>query len=206
MSKTYAVLTTQSDTDQINKYLLGQQANLSAALTKKLERLQTAADLLRKYGSRMKVAGMLQKLWNDCSRATSYRYIEEAQDVFSPQQAADREFYVDILMGMLFSTREKALAKQDLKVVAATERNIMNAITKFFGTSEALPIEKFQVPHYTMVFDPSLVGAKPLPENWQKQLQEILAVRKVGAVANQDALVQDAEVIPNDDEPAAHGQ
>ena len=193
MSKTYTQLSTQSDSDQINRFLLGQEANLTPALTKKLDRLQVAADLLRKFGSRMKVAGMLQKLWpTDCSRATSYRYIEEAQDVFAPQQMASREFYVDVVMGMLFSTREKALAKQDLKTVAATEKNIMVGIAKFFGTSESLPIEKFQVPHYEVGFYPGLVNSK-LPDNYKELIAQILKVRKTGVVADQDVTPADTE-------------
>jgi hypothetical protein len=187
--KTYAGLTTQSDADRINQYLLGQDATLSNKLKEKLDRLQVAADLLRKYGSRMKVAGALQQLWpGSCTRATAYRYIEEAQEVFAPQQTANREFYVDVVMGMLFSTHAKALVKGDLKTAAATEKNIIAAIIKFFGTSDALPIEKIQAPSYTLGFLPESVNSK-LPDNYKELLAQIVKVRKVGIVADQDAQV-----------------
>jgi hypothetical protein len=187
--KTYAGLTTQSDAEQIQRYVLGMDAQISDKLKQKLERLQIAADMLRKYGSRMKVATALQNLWPaDCSRATAYRYIEEAQEVFAPQQAANREFYVDILMGQLFSTHEKALAKGDLKTAAAVEKNIIVAIIKFFGTSDALPLEKLQAPSYTLGFLPESVNAS-LPADYLQQLERIMKTRKVGVVADQDAVV-----------------
>jgi hypothetical protein len=172
---------------------MGQQATLSATLEKKLQRLQVAADFLRKHGSRMKVAGILQKMWpKDCSRATAYRLIEEAQEVFAPQQMANREFYVDTLLGMSFSTREKALAKNDLKTMATIEKTILMIIVKFFGTSETLPIELIQPPTVSVGFYPELVN-KPLPENYQQLLEQILKTRKVGIVADQDAELVPAE-------------
>lgn len=190
-------LTIRSDADQINLYLTGKSdALLSPALLEKLRKLERVADLLARDSSIRVVATKLTKLWPDeCSQATAYRLIGEAQEVFSTEAMHDRAFYVDTLLAKVAQTRKMAEAAQDLKVLAACDKNMALIIEKFLGTNEAMPIDKIQPPAITFSFNPDLVGAPALPDNWEQQLANITKKRKqVGVVANH-ADFDDAQVL-----------
>lgn len=187
-------LSLRSDADHINEYLMGREAQLTAALEEKLKRLQIVADLLAKHGQRI-VVTKLMRLWpTECSQATAYRLIEEAQDVFTPKVLHERGFYVDNLLNDVRQTRAMAVAALDLKTMAACDKNIATIIEKFMGTNEALPIDKLQPPRMLFAFTPELAG-QPLPDNWQAEVERLKKKRKtVGVVANHEDFT-DAHIV-----------
>jgi hypothetical protein len=184
-------------------YLIGKgPAKLSPALEEKLEKLQKVDSLLARDKSVRVVAGKLMNLWpGECSLATAYRLIGEAQEVFATEQLHNRSFYIDALISDVASTRAKALAAGDLKTVAACDKNMAAIIEKFMGTNDAMPIEKIQPPRLTFGFLPELAG-QALPDDWEAQVANIVKVRRTGVVADHPDF-QDAQIV--DETKAAGG-
>ena len=185
-------LTTHSDVDAIEAYLAGREAALSPALQRKLKRLETARDLLAKYGSRKKVVTMLQRLavyteLGSQSQATAYRDVEQALDIFRPTARHAQDFYVDRALEMAFETREKALAAQDFRAAAACDKNIIVLIEKFMGDKEAIDWSKVQPPRILVGFMPELLNV-PLPQDLDAQVRALLKAKK-----NKNLTIHDAE-------------
>ena len=185
-------LNTHSDVDAIEAYLAGREASLSPALAKKLKRLETARDLLAKYGSRRKVVGMLMRLavytdMGSSSQATAYRDVEDAFEIFKPTARSSQDFYVDRALEMAFETREKALAAQDFRAAAACDKNIITLIEKFMGDKEAIDWSKVQPPRILVGFMPELLNV-PLPQDLDAQVRALLKAKK-----NKNLTIHDAE-------------
>lgn len=190
-------LTTQSDADTITAFLAGREAALSPALQRKLKRMETVTDLLRTYGSRRKVATMLQRLdaytsMGASSQATAYRDIQDAIEVFGTQSRNSRDFYVDRLFEMMYSTREKAIAADDLKTAAACEKNIADAIKNFLGAKEAVDWSKLLPPRILVGFMPELLNV-PLPADIDAQVAQLLKAKRKKSLNFSDA--EEAQVI-----------
>jgi hypothetical protein len=191
-------LTTNSDVEDIQAYLAGKSnAHLSEALAKRLKRLETARDLMAKYGSRKKVVGMLMRLtvyteMGGISQATAYRDVEDAMDIFLPTARHSQEFYVDIAMEKVFETREKAVAAGDLRAAAAADKNIITLIEKFMGDKEAIDWSKVQPPRILVGFMPELLGV-PLPTDLDAQVKNLLKAKRGKNLTVNDA--EDAVIV-----------
>ncbi len=196
-------LNTWSDADEIKAYLYADTnerrvPTLSTSLARKLRRMETAAELLRKYGSRQRVVGMLLKLstyteMGSDSRATAYRDVDDAIDVFGTEHRKSKAFYVDMLFEMMYSTREKALAAQDLKTVVACEKNIKDAVKDFLGDKEAVDWSKLQPPRFMVGFFPELLNV-PLPDNLDQELEKFFASKRKKGLTVTDA--EDVQILP----------
>jgi hypothetical protein len=185
-------LNTHSDVDAIEAFLNGREASLSPALQRKLKRLEIARDLLAKYGDRRVVVKQLQRLamYTDMgadSQATAYRDCEDAFLIFKPMSRNSQDLYVDRVLGMAFETREKAIAANDFRAAAASEKNIITIIEKFMGDKEVIDWSKVQPPRILVGFMPELLGV-PLPLDLDAQVANLLKAKK-----NKNLTVHDAE-------------
>jgi hypothetical protein len=192
-------LTTQSDVDAIQEYLAGKSnAELSPALERKLKRLETARDLLAKYGDRKRVVQTLIRLapytemGGKLSKTTAYQDVEDSFDVFRPTSRHAQDFYVDIALGKVFETREKAIAAGDFRAAAGCDKNIITLIEKFMGDKEAIDWSKVQPPRILVGFMPELLNV-PLPKDLDAQVKALLKAKKGKNLTVSDA--EDAVVV-----------
>ncbi|MGI4865439.1 MAG: hypothetical protein ACRYFZ_16065 [Janthinobacterium lividum] len=192
-------LTIRSEVEDIQAYLGGHiEAALSPALERKLKRLETARDLLAKYGSRKKVVSMLVRLsvytemGSVCQR-TAYRDVEDAMDIFRPTSRHAQEFYVDIALEKVFETREKALVAGDLRAAAAADKNFLTIIEKFMGDKEAIDWSKVQAPRVLVGFMPELLNV-PLPDDLDAQVAKLLKAKRGKSLTVADA--EEAQIVP----------
>jgi len=190
-------LTTHSEADAIEDFLAGKLAQLSPALQRKLKRMETAADLVRKYGSRTKAVAMLRRLaeyteMGAASQATAYRDVDDAITVLGTAPRESRDFYVDRLLEMSFSSHAKATEAQDWRAVAAIEKNIAGIIKDFMGDKEAVDWSKLQPPRILVGFMPELLNV-PMPENLEEQVAQLLKKKRGKHLTIEDA--EDAQII-----------
>lgn len=187
-------LTTKTDDEIIIEHLISDNPKpLSKALQTKLERLDECRDLIRQYGSRVRVAKVLMNSYK-ISRAQAYRIFESTQSVFGTTQKTSREFWLDILMGFMIDDRQKALIKQDYRSVSSIHKNMIAAVEKLAGDKDTIPFEKVQPPTILLGFFPDSTKV-PLPDDWEDQVKQIIKPkRKI------DQVVHDAQIIDDDGE------
>ena len=188
-------LTTKTDNDKIIEFLLqdGDEIQLSKKLQEKLERMDTCRDLIRKYGSRTRVANILINNFK-ISRAQAYRLFQDTQDVFGSTQRTSREFWLDIILGFMMETREKALIKGDFRSAQSTENNMAKAVEKLAGDKDTIPFEKVQPPQIMIGFFPETTKVE-LPEDWEDQVKKIIKPKR-----SIDQVVHDAQIVEEDGE------
>lgn len=183
-------LTTKTDNEKIIEYLLqdGDGLKLSKALQDKLDKMDRCHDLIKRYGSRLRVVPVLMKTLN-VSKAEGYRIFQDTQDVMGSTMRTSREFWLDILLGFMMDSREKASIKGDFKSVATIEKNMASAIEKLAGDNKALPFDKVQPVPVMIGFFPELTKVV-LPEDWEDQVKELIKPkRKI------DRVITDAEIL-----------
>lgn len=187
-------LTTKTDDEVIIEHLISDDPKpLSKALQTKLERLDVCRDLIRQYGSRVRVAKILMNQFK-ISRAQAYRIFESTQAVFGATQKTSREFWLDILIGFMIDDREKALLKKDFRSVASIQKNMITAVEKLAGDNKALPFDKVQPPPVMIGFFPELTKVE-LDPDWEDQVKELIKPkRKI------DRVITDAEIVDENGE------
>ena len=188
-------LTTHSDADLIRRYLTepSSDVELSDALKFKLNRLTRCADLIKQYGSRIKVTSALMKEF-DLSPNQAYHDFQDTQEVFGSTPRNSRDFYLDILLGHITETRTKAMDKGDLKTVASCDKNMLLTIAEYFK-NESIDWNKVQIPSITVGFFPQLSNVV-VPENWREQVNELIEKKK----KSQTTIFTDATVLKDEDE------
>ncbi|WBL42380.1 hypothetical protein PBT90_16715 [Algoriphagus halophytocola] len=187
-------LTTKTDDEIIIEHLISDNPKpLSKALQTKLERLDECRDLIRQYGSRVRVAKILMSNYK-ISRAQAYRIFESTQEVFGTTQKTSREFWLDIIMGFMIDDRQKALIKQDYRSVSSIHKNMIAAVEKLAGDKDTIPFEKVQPPQILIGFFPETTKVE-LPDDWEAQVKQIIKPkRKI------DQVMHDAQIIEEDGE------
>ena len=190
-------LTTKTDDEIIIEHLISDNPKpLSKALQIKLERLDECRDLIRQYGSRVRVAKILMSNYK-ISRAQAYRIFESTQAVFGSTQKTSREFWLDILMGFMIDDRQKALIKQDYRSVSSIHKNMIAAVEKLAGDNKTVPFEKVQPVAVMLGFFPELTKVK-LEDDWEDQVKELIKPkRKI------DRVLTDAEIMDEDGDDRA---
>jgi hypothetical protein len=186
------ILTTKTDNEKIIEFLIqdGDDIRLSKSLQEKLERMDFCHDLIKKYGSRTRVAPQIMKMYG-VSKAQAYRIFQDTQDVFGSTQKTSREFWLDILLGFMMESREKASKKGDFRSVAAIEKNMASAVEKLAGNKDSVPFEKVQPPPIMIGFFPETLKVE-LPDDWEDQVKKIIQPkRKI------DREIHEAEILDN---------
>jgi hypothetical protein len=190
--------TQKTDIEKIVEHLLHRgpdNVELSDALQKKLNDLRVCRDLIYRYGSRLKVTSMLMNDYG-ISQSEAYRQYNDTKEVFNAtSEISGRDFYVDMLMGFMIETRNKAVAKEDFRSAASSEKNIMSLLLEFFGGHEAKLYSEIQPQHLRYVFDPKHINAN-LPDNLEERIEKFLKKKKENP--RDTDMFDDAELI--DDE------
>lgn len=189
------ILTTKTDNEKIIEFLIqdGDDIRLSKSLQEKLERMDFCHDLIKKYGSRTRVAPQIMKMYA-VSKAQAYRIFQDTQDVFGSTQKTSREFWLDILLGFMMESREKASKKGDFRSVSAIEKNMASAVEKLAGNKDSVPFEKVQPPPIMIGFFPETLKVE-LPDDWEEQVKKIIQPkRKI------DREIHEAEILENEED------
>jgi hypothetical protein len=186
-------LSTRSESDLIIQYLQDPtgEFQLTDALKQTLHRLSRCADLIKQWGSRQKVVPMLMHEF-DIGQAQAYRDFGDCQEVFGSTPRNSRDFYLDILIGHISETRQKALAKDDFKTAASCDKNMILVISEYFK-NETIDWNKVQMPSVLIGFFPELSNVV-VPDDWRQQIDRLLAKKR-----NSSHLpATDAEIISDD--------
>lgn len=189
------MMTTKTDNEKIIEFLThdGDEIKLSKKLQEKLARMDKCHDLIKRYGSRTRVAPILMRDY-DISKAQAYRIFQDTQDVFGSTQRTSREFWLDIVLGFMIDSRAKATLKGDFRSVQAIEKNMVVAVEKLAGDHKAIPFEKVQPAPVMLGFFPENTKVE-LPEDWEDQVKKIIAKkRKI------DINVEEAKIVPNEED------
>lgn len=168
------------DNAMIQEYLLG-KGNLSDKQKEKLNNCIKCAELIRQYGSRQKVVPMLQNMVKIgekmISQREAYLLFDDTQHIFNVSQKDRRDFHLDILLGDIKETRQKAIAAKDFKTAAACDKNYKDLIADFYGTEETPDYSKIQpVPIFLGMY-PELLKTI-IPEDLEKKVRELMTVKK----------------------------
>lgn len=168
------------DNSIIIQYLQG-KGNLTAEQKETLKNCTICADLIRQHGSRLKVIPMLQKSilikGKMITDRQAFKIFEQTQYIFNTDKSDRRDFHVDILLGYIVETRNKAIAAKDFKTAAACEKNYHQLIVDFYGTEEKPDYRKLQPPTILVGFYPKMLNTQ-IPSDLEKQVEELMKVRK----------------------------
>lgn len=155
------LLTTQNtDVEKIVLYLQGKlkRTDLSAKVQEKVDRMKTVSDMIKKYGSRLKVVPMIERVYG-LSSSQSLRIFNETLMVFSitAEQVKSRDFWIDILLGQIMVGMEKALKAGDYKAHASYVGKFKETIVDLVGDDEASKYDKIQPMPIVIGFYPEMV-------------------------------------------------
>ncbi len=157
-------LTLQTDTDKLRSYLNGEvEAELSAALQSKLERIDYCRQLIAEYMPEYKIVSQLVAHFR-INRNQAYNLLYETKIVYNPQKIR-----LEKLLENIGKTRHMAEMKQDLKALTACDKNEAYLIKEFFGGKEEDFWKQLEIPEPIFLYKPNLVR-KDL-ENTSKLLE-----------------------------------
>lgn len=162
-----------SDLDTITQYLLGKlpRTELSPALEEYIDRMYCCSDLIRTYGSRLKVTPLLMEKYN-ISRPTAMQLFERTQYIFGSTAKSSQAFYVDILFEDIKKGMNKALNAGDFRAYAQLTKQFADAIKEFTGSADALLYENFEMQQIVIGFFPEKFKVD-LPENLEEHLEKL---------------------------------
>lgn len=167
-------LNTHSEVEQIIQYLQSgdKDVALSPDLEAILKRYTYCADLIKQYGTRLKVVKMMMTTYK-YSQAQAYRDFENTSYVFGSTPRSSKDFYLDLLLGNIVETRTKALSREDYKAAAACDKNMLAVLQEYFK-DQSIPWEKVQPPNMIFGFFPELTNVV-VPENWQDVISKLIS-------------------------------
>lgn len=186
-------LNTHSDVEKIVTYLQSGDNDviLSEPLQKILKRYRFCADLIKQHGSRLKVVPMLIREFG-ISEAQAYRDFQDTTYVFGSTPRSSKDFYLDMLLGNIVETRNKAIAKEDFKSAASCDKNMLVAIQEYFK-DQSIPWDKVQPPNLTFGFFPELTNVN-IPDNWQVIITNIINTKRSVNTSG----IPEAEIVKDD--------
>lgn len=163
-----------SDIDKITAYLLGKmpRTDLSPALEEYIDKMYVCSDLVRQWGSRLKVVPILMTKY-DISRPTALELFERTQYVFGSTAKSSQAFYVDILFEDIKKGMNKALKSGDMRSYAQLTKQFADAIKEFTGSADALLYENFEMQPIIIGFFPELFKGVDLPDNLEEQIEKL---------------------------------
>lgn len=191
-----------TDLEILVDYLFGQRETISDDLVKRLERLQTCADIIRKHGSRLRVIPAMIKLFSKSGTYTAkqaQKDFDDTQELFGTNTQSNRMFWFDIILGMMIETRNNAYVKRKYNTASIIEARMMNAVRDFIGDNEAFPIDKLQPQNILLGFFPELLNIK-LPDNVTEHIEKLKESKR-----KKELMVEDAEVMPEEENLNAEG-
>ncbi|REE01121.1 hypothetical protein [Marinoscillum furvescens] len=200
------LLTIQNtDRELLVSYLRGNipRAQLSPTLQTHVDRMYICADLIRKWGTRLRVEPMLIRYIKDAtgstiSRSTARNIFEDTQQIFSvTNQSNSQQFWVDILMGEIMATKKKAEAAEDYRAAVSALKVMKETIKELMGTMDASIYERIQPPKIILGYYPEELRVdKVLPDHELKKLIDKLTQKKRQKLYDQ---VEEAQTIEDEE-------
>ena len=200
------LLTIQNtDREKLVSYLRGttDREQLSPTLQTHVDRMYICADLIRKWGTRLRVEPMLIRYIKDgtgetISRSTARNIFDDTQQIFAvTNQSNSQQFWVDILMGEIMADKKRAEADGDHRAVAAFDKLMKDTIKELMGTIDASIYERIQPPKIILGYYPEdLKVDKVLPDHELKKLLEKLTQKKRQKLYDQ---VEEAQTIDDEE-------
>ncbi len=175
------VLSTKTITeDVLVQFLMNklERTDLTDKLQEYVENMRTCAKLIRKYGSRLKVEPMLEKLFAISPRTARTLYDRTTRLYRKDQPPLDREFWIDIHLGDVRKGIKKALKDGDIKAYASLMRIQHEIIKDFMGTNDAAMYEQFEMPELELAFTPEIFKNNSLPEDLDAQIEKLKKSKK----------------------------
>lgn len=198
------LLTTHNtDNEIIVQYLLGNlpRTELSPKLQQKVDRMYICADLIRTWGTRLRVEPMLIKYiregtGEEISRQTARNIFDDTQMLFGATQKSAQQFWVDILMGELMADKKAAKAAGDFRAVASLDKVMKDTIKDLMGSVDASIYDRIQPPRIILGYFPEDLNIdQVLPKHDLDKLIEKLKQKKRQKLYD---TIQEAEVITNE--------
>lgn len=176
------VLTTHNtDVEIIVQHLQGKlkRSMLSDMIKEKIDRMHIISDLIRQYGSRLKVVPMIEQDMG-ISKSQALRLFNETIQVYSTVSAQEkgRDLWIDILLGQIMEGMKKSLLKQDFKAHASYVKTFKDTIVDLIGDAEAAKYDKVQPPPIVIGFFPELVMGNVTEEELLKAAQDFRRKKK----------------------------
>lgn len=172
---------TEADIDALIAYVYGDRETLSPEQIEKLKRLEQCSDLIRKHGSRLKVIPLMVKLFSKGGKPYTAKKaqqdFDDTTELFGASKPTSKNFWFDIVLGMMMETRQNAYVKRNYSAASIIEARILGAIKDFVGDSEAYPIEKLQPPRLELGFFPEQLKVD-MPANFEDQLAKLMESKK----------------------------
>jgi hypothetical protein len=172
--------THNSDDDKIVLYLQGKlpRTEVKGKLEKQIKEIKDCADLIRTYGSRLKVTKMLESMGMSSSKA--YTLFERTQRILGTSSPHDQKFWVDILLGQIMENVKKAQAKGDFRSVASLMKTMQDTIKDLLGTADASIYERIQPPVPVIGFFPDEIKSDVPkdPEELKKIIEKFKNAKK----------------------------
>lgn len=200
------VIKFETENDAVVAFLKGEvtEKNLSAEQNRKVDRIMTCDDLIRRHGSMRQVIPILVKLMKH--RYPSHGYTNstarldyvDTQAIIGSTIKHNRDYNVSLLIEEMAQTRRLAMTKKDAKTLAQCDRNKIMLIEKFMGDADIPDYESLQPVLPEIGFFPELMKADvPRFEDGSLDFdaleKELTILRKVDR--NEDDLYTEIEVL-----------
>ena len=143
--------------DKIAGYLQGEIKTISPVLLERLEKIDVADVCLRNGNPPKRVAAILMKRFKGTSRASAYRYINDAKYVYGSTSKTDREYWRSIIVENILETRRRAMADGNYKIAAACDANLIKATGVDRDDPEMPDFGKIQPPIQIIQLDPEFL-------------------------------------------------
>lgn len=181
----------KDDLDDIILYLQGGAGSyeLSTYLQGRLDDMNTCRDMIRQYGSRIKVCKMLCTSLH-ITKGQAEKLYTDTCFVYNTTQTSNRDFWIDISIGNILETRAKALIKGDFKTAAQCDSNLVKQIAEMTDSKDAEIYRRINVQKRILEFNPELTGVK-LEPGWEEQVQEMIRKGRNRDITS----IQEAEIL-----------
>jgi hypothetical protein len=90
----------------------------------RIERMELADNLLRKYHTKPEVANMLINRYN-VSRATAYRDLDDSQQLFNISNDFSKQYWRSVLVDWVIDNMKLARRKDNFREVNSAQKNLM---------------------------------------------------------------------------------
>ena len=160
------------DLDIIIKYKVeGGDVPMTPKLEEKMNRLEFCDDMIRQFGSRRKVIPLLVEKYH-ISRRSAYRIFQETQELYGSTSTHDKKYWVDIIVGEILATKQKAKDSSNLKIMAQCDKNLVTAVDKLMPDDANKPYESLQLPNIELGHFPEILEVE-VPEDLDEQIEKI---------------------------------
>lgn len=186
------ILNTQSQETDLDKIIAARQdktnsIQLTPALQRKLDMLEHCDDLIRMYVDRRKVITMLQKRF-ELSRERAIQLHRETITMYGTMRSVDKQYFIDLLLNEVMSTKDMARKKYDVKAMASCDANLIKIAERLLPDDDKKLYEDFELPVIEAGFFPELLNVE-IPENLDEIVEKLKKdLKTADKIINDDGL------------------